>query len=212
MYQLYYYPLNASMAPHFVLEALKVDFELILVDRKSNAQKSDDYLALNPSGRIPTLIYDDLVLFESPAICIHLAESNPSSNLIPNIDSKTRPIFFQWMMYLTNTVQAELMIHFYPEKHTTHSDVVSDIAKTQEQRITDMFQIIDNDLKNKDFLIGNMLTVCDFFLFMLAIWADEFKKPPLAFDNLSKYLRNLAKHEAIISVCKKEKLSLLDYQ
>ncbi len=58
MYQLYYYPLNASMAPHFILEALNVDFQLITVDRKSNAQKSDDYLALNPAGRIPTLIDD----------------------------------------------------------------------------------------------------------------------------------------------------------
>ena len=106
------------MAPHFVLEALKLDFELILVDRKSNAQKSDEYLALNPSGRIPTLIDDELVLFESPAICIHLAESNPSANFIPNIGSKNRAKFFQWMMYLTNTVQAELMIHFYPDDYS----------------------------------------------------------------------------------------------
>lgn len=151
LYQLYYYPLNASMAPHFVLEALKVDFELILVDRKSNAQKSDEYLALNPSGRIPTLVDVDLVLFESPAICIHLAESHPASNLIPNIESKDRPKFFQWMMYLTNTVQAELMIYFYPEKHTNHPDIMSDIAKKQEQRITNMFEILDKELANKAF-------------------------------------------------------------
>ena len=48
LYQLYYFPLNASMAPHFILEELNVDFELIIVDRKSNAQKSPDYLAINP--------------------------------------------------------------------------------------------------------------------------------------------------------------------
>ncbi|MFT5757610.1 MAG: glutathione S-transferase [Alteromonadaceae bacterium] len=200
------------MAPHFVLEALDVDFELILVDRKSNAQQSDEYLALNPLGRIPTLIDDKLVLFESAAICIHLAESNASSSLIPNLVSKDRPKFFQWMMYLTSTVQAELMIYFYPEKHTTYSNLASDIAKIQEIRITDMFEFLDNELEKKDFLVGKKVTVCDFFLFMLAIWADEFKKPPLAFANLSKYLGNLAKHEAIINVCKKEKLSLLNYQ
>ncbi|MCO1337137.1 glutathione S-transferase N-terminal domain-containing protein, partial [Microbulbifer sp. OS29] len=71
MYQLYYYPLNASMAPHFMLEELKVDFELIIVDRKSNAQKSSDYLVLNPAGRIPTLIDSGFAIFESPAICVH---------------------------------------------------------------------------------------------------------------------------------------------
>ena len=72
--QLYYYPLNASFPPHVVLEALGVDYELRLVDRKSNAHKTSDYLRLNPTGRIPTLVHNDLVLFESSAICLYLCE------------------------------------------------------------------------------------------------------------------------------------------
>lgn len=212
LYQLYYYPLNASMAPHFVLEELKVDFELITVDRKNNAQKSSDYLALNPAGRIPTLIDDGFAIFESPAICIHLAEAHPYSNLIPQVGDKNRTLFFQWMMYLTNTVQAELMVYFYPQKHTTDVNAVESIIEAQESRITDMFKLLDHEIKNKDFLIGNSISTCDYFLFMLAVWADEFKHPPLAFSNLSRYLRKLAKREAIINVCKKENLSLIDYQ
>ncbi|WOH36361.1 glutathione S-transferase family protein [Thalassotalea fonticola] len=212
MYQLYYYPLNASMAPHFVLEALNVDFELILVDRKNNAQKSKDYLALNPAGRIPSLIDNELVIFESPAICIHLAESNPCANLIPKVGDKLRAKFFQWMMYLTNTVQAELMVYFYPQNHTTNTALAPSIVSAQENRITEMFELLDNELENKEFLVGQTVTVCDYFLFMLAVWADEFKKPPLAFHNLAKYLCNLAKHDAIITVCEKEQLSLLDYR
>lgn len=212
MYQLYYYPLNASMAPHFVLEALKVDFELIKVDRENNAHKSADYLALNPAGRIPTLIDDGFAIFESPAICIHLAEAHPSANLIPLIGDKNRALFFQWMMYLTNTLQAELMVYFYPEKHTTDIQSIEAIGEAQENRITDMFKLLDKELENKDFLVGDTISVCDYFLFMLAVWADEFKTPPLSFNNLSRYLRNLAQRDAIIKVCKKEQLSLADYQ
>lgn len=212
MYQLYYYPLNASMAPHFVLEALKVDFELIKVDRENNAHKSADYLALNPAGRIPTLIDDGFAIFESPAICIHLAEAHPSTNLIPLIGDKNRALFFQWMMYLTNTLQAELMIYFYPEKHTTDIQSIEAIGEAQENRITDMFKLLDKELENKDFLVGDTISVCDYFLFMLAVWADEFKTPPLSFNNLSRYLRNLSQRDAIIKVCKKEELSLADYQ
>jgi glutathione S-transferase len=200
------------MAPHFILEELNVDFELISVDRKCNAQKSLDYLALNPVGRIPTLIDDGFAIFESPAICIHLAEVHPSSNLIPKIGDKNRALFFQWMMYLTNTVQAELMVYFYPEKHTTDAKAVDNIIDAQELRITEMFGLLDRELENKSFLIGNTISACDYFLFMLAIWADEFKHPPLAFNNLSRYLRNLAQRDAVISVCKKENLSLEDYQ
>jgi len=200
------------MAPHFLLEELNVDYELITVDRKSNAQKSPDYLALNPSGRIPTLIDDDLTIFESPAICIHLAEAHPSSKLIPQIGDKNRAFFFQWMMYLTNTVQAELMVCFYPQKHTTDVKNVDNIITAQENRITEMFKLIDNELEHKEFLLGETISACDHFLFMLSVWADEFKKPPLSFTNISRYLRNLAQREAIINVCKKENLSLADYQ
>lgn len=73
MYQLYYYPLNASIAPHFVLEEPKTSFELIKVDRKNNAQKSSNYLAINPTGRIPTLVDNDFAIFESSTI--HLAKA-----------------------------------------------------------------------------------------------------------------------------------------
>ena len=200
------------MAPHFMLAELKVDFELITVDRKSNAQKSSDYLALNPAGRIPTLIDNGFAIFESPAICVHLAESHPSSDLIPKIGDKSRALFFQWMMYLTNTVQAELMVYFYPQKHTTDSKSIESIIEMQESRITEMFKLLDHELENKNFLIGETISACDYFLFMLAVWADEFKSPPLSFNNLSRYLRKLAQRDAIINVCKKENLSLADYQ
>lgn len=212
MYQLYYYPLNASMAPHFMLEELNVEFELIKVDRKSNAQKSKDYLALSPAGRIPTLIDNGQTIFESPAICIHLAESNPQANLIPAIGSPNRALFFQWMMYLTNTVQAELMIYFYPQKHSADEKNIAGMVAIQEKRITEMLALLDNELEGKDYLAGDSISACDFFLFMLAVWADEFKKPPLAFTHLSRYLRKLAQRESIIQVCKKEGLSLADYQ
>lgn len=212
MYQLYYFPLNASMAPHFILEALKVDFELVKVDRKTSAQKSADYLALNPAGRIPTLVCADLVIFESAAICIHLAESHPDSQLIPRIGSPCRAKFFQWLMYLTNTVQAELMVYFYPQKHTRVESESANIVEAQESRITEMFELLDKELENKEFLVGENITICDFYLFMLAVWADEMKKPPLAFHNLATYLRGLAKQQAIINVFQKENLSLADYQ
>lgn len=200
------------MAPHFILEMLKVDFELVKVDRKTSAQKSSDYLALNPAGRIPTLVADELVIFESAAICIHLAESHPDCQLIPQVGNPDRAKFFQWLMYLTNTVQAELMVYFYPQKHTTVTSYSANIVEAQESRITEMFELLDKELAKKEFLVGETITICDFYLFMLAVWADEMKKPPLAFSNLAKYLRALAKQQAIINVCQKENLSLADYQ
>lgn len=212
MYQLYYYPLNASMAPHFVLEQVKANFELVLVDRKSNAQKSAEYLALNPAGRIPTLVDSGQVISESSAICIHLAESHPKANLIPELGNPDRAKFFQWIMYLTNTLQAELMVYFYPQNHTSEQAGLASIVAVQEQRIIDMLALLDKELEHKNYLLGEQLTVCDFYLFMLSVWADELKKPPLSFQHLGEYLKKMAKLEAVRKVCDKERLSLADYQ
>ncbi len=56
MLQLHYFPGNASLIPHLVLEELGVPFELKYVDRAVSAHKSADYLALNPNGLIPVLV------------------------------------------------------------------------------------------------------------------------------------------------------------
>lgn len=208
MYQLFYYPRNASWAPHLVLEEMGIDYKLVLVDRKSNAHKSEEYIKLNPTGRIPTLAHNDLVIFESAAICLYLCEQNLESNLIPEIESPLRAKFYQWLFYLNSTLQPELMVYFYPSKHTTELGTASTIAEAQESRVTEMFALLNAELEGKNYLIGNDLSVCDYFLFMLSHWASGFKTPPLSFSNLGRYLRELAKREAVIKVCKIEGTSL----
>lgn len=211
MYQLYYYPMNASFAPHLVLEELGVEYELRFVDRKADAQKADDYLKLNPTGRIPTLVHDDLVLFESSAICLYLCEQDTRSRFLPRHGSSERPVFFQWLQYLTGTVQSELMLYFYPAAHTTNIDSTSDISNAQNKRLVEMFELIDDALKDKRYLLGADVTICDHFLLMLSIWADELTKPPLAFQNLNRYLVDITKRDAVQKVCEKERVDLSPY-
>jgi glutathione S-transferase len=69
MYRLHYFPGNASLAPHMLLRELGADFELVLVDRTTDAHRSAAYRVLNPKGVIPTLEHDGWVLTESAAIC-----------------------------------------------------------------------------------------------------------------------------------------------
>ena len=210
-YKLYYYPLNASLAPHLVLEELAVDYDLVLVDRSKNAHKDAEYLALNPSGRIPTLLVDGKPLFESPAICMYLAEAHKEGGLAPEVGDLNRPEFLRWMMYLTNTFQAELMVYFYPQRHGGSGEISKQIIDAQHGRINAILEVLDRQLMGKGYLLGEQLTVCDYFLFMLCVWADEMPKPPMEFDNLSKYLCRLATSQTVQTVCEKEGISLEVY-
>src|SRR6202521_6324057 len=99
MYQLYFYPGNANLAPHMVLEEIGAPYELILVDRNKHAHKSAEYLTLNPTGRIPVLVDGDRFLFEAAAICLHLADRHPEVRLAPPLGSAERGECYKWLMY-----------------------------------------------------------------------------------------------------------------
>jgi glutathione S-transferase len=208
MIKLYYYPNNASLAPHFLLHQMEVEHELLLVDRASNFQRSDEYLTLNPTGRIPTLVDGELVLFESPAICMYLCEQHPESGMMPEAGSVERGTFYQWLAFLNNTLQAELMVYYYPHRHTMNQATIPDVVAAQELRIADALTILDNHLAGKQYLLGDDISACDFFLFMLAEWSMKITPSPLSFAHLGTYLKHMAKHPTVVAVCDKEGIDL----
>lgn len=212
MYQLYYYPNNASLAPHFLLHHMKADYELLLVNKETNSQKSAEYLKLNPAGRIPTLVVDGQAIFESPAICIHLCESHPEYELIPAIGDPLRPLFFQWLAFLNNTLQAELMVRYYPHRHTNDESTIPNVVAAQDDRIADALSIINDQLEHNAYLLGDKLTACDYFLFMLAEWALPIQKSPLTFKNLAEYLKKLSGNTTIKTVCDIEEMDLTPFK
>ena len=211
MYQLYYYPNNASLAPHFLLYHMKLDYELLYVDKSSNSQKSAEYLKLNPAGRIPTLIDNGQAIFESPAICIHLCEQHPEHELIPALGTQKRPLFFQWLAYLNNTLQAELLIHYYPHRHTTDENAIPSVLAAQDEQVANALSVINDQLADKPYLLGDNITACDFFLFMLAEWSLPIKQSPLTFNHLAGYLKRLSAHPTIQAVCEIEDIDLTPF-
>lgn len=212
MYQLYYYPNNASLAPHLLLHHMGLEYELLLVDRDSQAQKSAEYLKLNPAGRIPTLIADGQAVFESAAICIHLCEQHPEHKLIPALGSVQRPQFFQWLAYLSNTLQAELMVRYYPHRHSTDENAVAQIIVAQDKLIAEALAIVDAALADSPYLLGAQITACDYYLFMLAEWSLPAEQSPLQFSHLARYLKRLCALPSIKAVAEFEKIDLSPFE
>ncbi len=204
MYKLFYYPRNASWAPHMLLAEMRLDYELVLVDRKTEAQKNPEYLKLNPTGRIPTLVVDGEAIFESAAICLWLCERHPDKNLMPAERTLARAKFYQWLFYLNATLQPELMMYFYPQKHSADPLTHAAIKQTQQARVGDILSLIDGELTDKEFLLGNQISACDFLLFMLLHWASGFDKPPLGYINLCRFMRSFSQRDTVKKVCEIE--------
>jgi glutathione S-transferase len=177
-YVLYYYPGNASLLPHMMLREIGAAVELRLVDRAADQQKSAAYLRLNPNGRIPVLIDGDLVLFETAAIALHLADRHPEARLAPPPGTSERAQFYKWMVHLTNTPQATYRAWFYPHEHTADAAGVDGVKAAARQQLEAMFDRIAAQLEGREWLLASGFSAADLFLLMLVRWGRAMPRPP----------------------------------
>ncbi len=190
MYRLFYYPSNASLAPHILLREIGAPHELVLVDRKQNAQKQADYLALNPLGRIPVLADGDLVLFETAAICLHLADRHPEAGLAPAPGTAARSVFHKWLIYLTGTIQTDYLAFYYPERYTTDPSEAARAAvkAATEKRLNDWFDVIEAELAgNGPWLLGETYSLLDPYLFLMTRWGRGMSRPPKSLPAIGRH-------------------------
>src|SRR5260370_30143551 len=193
MYQLHYFPANANAGPHMLLEELGAKYELLLVDRAKNAQKSREYLKINPNGRIPTLVDMSLVLSEAAAIVLHLVDQHPDAGLAPKVGTPERAKFYQWLTFLTNSLQEELMIWQYPERLAGADAAATEVVKRgAEARASTFLDVVEDHLRaNGPLFLGSKLSAADLYLVMLSRWARPMTKPPRSRPNIAPRLDDL---------------------
>jgi glutathione S-transferase len=199
MYKLYYNPGSANLAPHMLLNELGVRHELILVDQQKGMQRQPEYMKLNPTGRIPTLIDGDLVLYETAAICLHLADRHPEAGLGPAIGTPERAEFYKWMFYLANTLHAELITYFYPDRLTDNDAASAQVKAHAEARIGEMFDLVETHLAKSEgpFLFGKQFSAADPYLFMLSRWTRMMHNPARNRPNVSRYQQMMLARPAV---------------
>ena len=83
MLKFYYAKNSAAYAPHILLEDVGAEYEAIKIDFASGEQRSAAYLSINPKGRVPSLITNQGILTETPAILTFIAQLYPKHNLVP---------------------------------------------------------------------------------------------------------------------------------
>lgn len=186
MYKLYWAPGTAAMAPQAVLEEIGAAYEPVKLDVAAKQHEQAEYKKLNPNGRIPTLIDGDFVIFETAAICQYLCDKHPEANLAPPSGSHARGRFYQWLTYMTNTVQVGFIDWFHPD--WTFSDLDSQAAlKAQaEEKLTRAFQVLNDGIGGSAFVAGTQFTVCDIYLTMMTRWSRFLGRPMWEWPNLRR--------------------------
>jgi glutathione S-transferase len=210
MLQLHYFPGNASMTPHLLLEELGVPFELKLVDRASNAHKSAGYLKLNPNGLIPVLVDGDLVLYETAAIVLHLVDSQPAAALAPAIGSVERAQFYKWLVWLAASLQSQMPMYFYSDRYVNagNGTGASQVEAAAEAKIAALVDQIDAHLAahGGPWMLGERFSALDPYAFMLCRWTRGMRRPARTLPHVAPFLQRVLARPATQRVLVSEKL------
>jgi glutathione S-transferase len=213
MIQLHYYPSTAAMVPHILLEEIGAPYERVLVDRTVAAHKTAAYLQLNPNGLIPVLTDGDLVLYETAAIVLHLCDTNPASRMAPALATAERAHFYKWLMWLTNTLQASLILYFYPERWMDDGNAtgVAQLKANAERKVAGLLDQLDAELARhgQPWFAGAAYSALDPYVFTLCRWTRNFRneQPARTRPQLGPYLQRMLARPAVQRVIANEALS-----
>jgi glutathione S-transferase len=167
MIELHYYPDNASQFPHMLLREIGCPFELRLVDRDHDAQKSPAYRKLNPNGKIPVLVDDGEAIFGTGAIGLYLADKFPEAGLAPSPGSPGRAAYYKWMVFMACVPQAEYRAWFYPHEFVDDAALAPHAKAAAGARLMAGFERIAEQLGEGPWLLGERFCAADLYLLMM---------------------------------------------
>jgi glutathione S-transferase len=195
------------MAAHSALAETGAEYTLVLVEEDDDGTRPAAYRAINPWGQVPTLEDGDLVLTESAAIVLYLADRFPDSGLGPEVGTAERAELYRWLAYLANAVQTTCMRWFYPERFTTDPDAAGAVRDRAALALRGHLNWIDSELAGRPWLLGDRPRGADHFLFMLTRWA-RFQDPP-AWDrpNIGGHWQRMLERPAVQRMMSEQELS-----
>jgi glutathione S-transferase len=184
MLTLYFAPGSSSMAPHIALHEIGGPFEAKPMSFAQREHRRPEYLAINPEGKVPTLLIDGRPLTEVAAILFYLARRHPEARLLPDGDAEAEAHVVSWMSFIAATVHPARALGL--------------------ERATQIFGLADRRLGDREWAAGPY-SIADIHLFRL-YWrfANSLKPAPGTFTNLAAHYDRMMQRAAVQRTCEIE--------
>ena len=184
MLTLYFTPGSSSMAAHIALHEIGVPFEAKPLSFAKKETRSAEFLALNPEGKVPTLLIDGRPLTEVAAILYYLARRFPAARLLPADDLEAEAQAISWMSFIAATV------HPARRQGIDHARGI--------------YAIADQRLGKRTWAIGDY-SIADIHLFRL-YWRffNSLHPAPGEFPNLDAHYQRMMARPAVAKTCEVE--------
>jgi glutathione S-transferase len=168
--KLYYSPGSCALASHIALLDAGAAHEAIRVSFNDEEQKKPAYLAINPKARVPSLVTDNGILTETPAILAYVAQTHPDKKLAPLNDAFAFAQVQAFNSYLCSTVH---VAHAHGRRGARWVDDESAMAAMKRkvpQTMADCFSLIEKTMIRGPWVMGERYTICDPYLYTISTW------------------------------------------
>lgn len=170
----------------WMLEELGVPFELVPTHFAGEAQ-SDAFKKLNPNGRVPVLDDGGLLVFESMAINLHLAGKDPSGSLAPR-DAAERAHILQWSFWGVTELESGLIDALVHRVMLPAPQRKPEIAAAGEAQLARPLAVLDAELGERSWLVGDRFTVADLNVASILTIAGPAQVSLTAWPNVQRWL------------------------
>ena len=205
--KLYYAPGACSFASHIALEEIGLPYETVKLDLAAGDQRKPEYLALNPRGRVPTVVVGGEVLTENVGIMAYFAGGYPKAGIWPK-DTWHQAKALSTMAWLSNTVHPTYTRLARPGRFVDGEDHQEALKAKARADYWGYLQEIDKLLQGRKWAIGDSFTVVDGYLLVFYRWANRNKYDVKGLRNYTALMDKVLARPSVKKVMADEGITL----
>jgi glutathione S-transferase len=166
---------SGSDIVRMLLEEIRTPYHFVAIGREpADVEK---YRRINPTGKVPALLLPQgPALFESAAICMHLAAAHPEARLAPEPGTLEHARFLQWMVFLSaNLYECALRIYYADRYSRAGKSAAEGIQQQASQDFLDILSVIVPSLS--PYVLGREISAADYYLYVVGGWHSDGREP-----------------------------------
>ena len=200
MFKLYFAPGTCALACHIALAEAGAPYTTVKLDFKAGQQNSPEYLAINPKGRVPSLVTDRGVLTETPAMLAFIAQSFPQAKLAPLDDAFEFAKVQAFNSYLCSTVHVAHAHRVRGARWATEETSFADMKRMVPKTVGACFSLIERDMLKGPWVMGEQYTICDPYLYTLTGWLEGDGVDIATLPKVADHRRRMSERPAVQKV------------
>ena len=169
----YHNPQSRAAIVHWMLEEVGADYEIHHIDFGKRDHKTPEFLALNPMGKIPTIVVDGTVITEAPAIIAWLADAYPAAELAPPVGSAERGVYYRWLFFGGSCMEPAMTDQMFKRQPVENKGAIG------WGSFDDVIDTLEAGLRSGPWLLGERFSAADVYIGAELAWAGRFGVPRL---------------------------------